>query len=296
MSARPHVARRQPGRPPYRASAAAQRAVRAAAEREPWLPAGFGAWVLGRVLALALLVGAGWLVYDCASSDRFQVRSVRIQGNVLLGRGEVERVAAVTGANMFWVDRAKVAERLRAMPLVQRVEIGATLPDTVDISIVERQPVAFWVIRPTGADEQADDSYLVDGEGVILKAVDAETQQARACAGQPCDPRLAPLPTVVHLDGRPLMPGDRVDAGALATSARLVTLLPTVGVQPLAFQWSPDAGLEVPTRDGWRARFDDSGNLDQQVTTLRSIRDELARTGAGAELIDVRFGDRPYFR
>jgi POTRA domain, FtsQ-type len=270
--------------------------VRAAAEREPWLPAGFGAWVLGRVLALALLVGAGWLVYDCASSDRFQVRSVRIQGNVLLGRSEVERVAAITGANLFWVDRAQVADRLRAMPLVQRVEIGATLPDTVDISIVERQPVAFWVIRPTGADEQADKSYLVDGEGVILKAVDAETQQARACAGQPCDPRLAPLPTVVQVDGRPLMPGDRVDAGALATSARLVTLLPTVGVQPLAFQWSPDAGLEVPTRDGWRARFDDSGNIDQQVTTLRSIRDELARTGTGAEVIDVRFGDRPYFR
>jgi hypothetical protein len=262
--------------------------VRAAAEPEAWLPPGFGVWVLGRVLGLMLLVGAGWVVYDCASSDRFQVRSVRIQGNVLLSRAEVESVAAVTGANVFWVDRAQVAERLRALPLVQRVEVGAMLPDTVEISIVERQPAAFWV--------SGDHSYLVDTEGVILKAVDAETQQARACAGQPCDPRLAPLPTVAQLDGQPLSPGDQVDASALATSARLVSLLPTVGVQPLAFEWSRDSGLEVPTRDGWRARFDGSGNLDQQIASLGSIRDELARSRSTAEVIDVRFGDRPYFR
>jgi hypothetical protein len=158
----------------------------------------------------------------------------------------------------------------------------------VEISIVERQPAAFWI--------SGEKSYLVDSEGVILKGVDPDTQQARACAGQPCDPRLAPLPTVAQLDGQPLAPGDRVDASALATSARLVSLLASVGVQPLAFEWSRDAGLEVPTRDGWRARFDDTGNIDQQVASLRSIRDELARTRSAAQLIDVRFGDRPYFR
>ena len=275
-------------RSPRHANAAVERAIRAATTREPWLPPGFLSWVFGRLLAVVLLVGAGWVVYDSASSDRFQVRSVRVHGNVLLSRAEVEDVAAVSGVNVFWVDRSQVGARVRALPLVQRVEITATLPDTVEVSIVEREPAAFWV--------SGDHSYLVDTEGVILKAVDPETQQARACAGQPCDPRLAPLPTVAQLDGQPLTPGDRVDASALATSARLVSLLPSVGVQPLGFEWSRDAGLEVPTRDGWRARFDGSGNLDQQISSLRSIRDELARTRGAAELIDVRFGDRPYFR
>jgi hypothetical protein len=227
-------------------------------------------------------------VYDSASSDRFQVRSVRVQGNVLLSRAEVEGAAAVTGVNVFWVDRGQVAARLRALPLIQRAEISASLPDTVEISIVERQPAAFWV--------SGDRSYLVDGEGVILKSVDVETQRARACAGQPCDPRLASLPTVAQLDGQPLNPGDRVDAGALAISGRLASLLPRVGIEPVAFEWSRDFGLEVPTRDGWRARFDGQKNVDQQVSSLRSIRDELSRTKGSAEVIDVRFGDRPYFR
>jgi POTRA domain-containing FtsQ-type protein len=275
-------------RKPQRLNPAAERAIRAAATREPWLPPGFLSWVFGRLLAALLLVGAAWTVYDSASSDRFKVRSVQVQGSVLLSRAEVERVAAVSGVNVFWMDRGEVARRLSALPLVQRAEISATLPGSVEITLVERQPVAFWV--------SGERSYLVDREGVILKAVDVETQSARACAGQPCDPRLAPLPTVAQLDGQPLTPGDRVDVGALATSARLAVLLPTVGVEPLAFEWSRDFGLEVPTRDGWRARFDEAGNVDKQVTSLRSIRDELVRTKSVAQLIDVRFGDRPYFR
>jgi hypothetical protein len=262
--------------------------VRAATQPEPTLPPGFLAWAVARLLAMAVLVGAGWVVYDSASSDRFRVHSVHVQGNVLLSRAEVESAAAVTGVNVFWVDRGQVAARLRTLPLVQRAEVNASLPDTVEISIVERQPTAFWV--------SGDRSYLVDREGVILKAVDAETQQARACAGQPCDPRLAPLPTVAQLDGQPLTPGDRVDPSALATSSRLANLLPAVGVEPLGFEWSRDFGLEVPTRDGWRARFDGSGNVEKQVASLRSIRDELTRTKSVAELIDVRFDDRPYFR
>jgi cell division septal protein FtsQ len=285
------VARTAQRRRVARPNLAAERAVRAAAQatpREPRLPPGFLTWALGRALAMLLLVGAGWVVYDSASSDRFQVRSVRVQGNVLLSRADVESVAAVSGANVFWVDRGQVVRRLLDLPLIQRAEVNVVLPDTVDISIVERQPAAFWV--------SGDVSYLVDSEGIILKAVDDETLQARACAGQPCDPRLAPLPSVAELDGQPLTAGARVDASALVTSARVATLLPSAGIEPLGFEWNQNSDLEVPTRDGWRARFDDQGNVDQQVATLRSVRDQLARTKAVAQLIDVRFGDRPYFR
>jgi cell division septal protein FtsQ len=244
--------------------------------------------MVGRILAMALLVGAAWLVYYCASSDHFRVRSVRIQGNVLLSHAEVTSTAAVSGVNIFWVDRAGIEARLGALPIVQHVEIGATLPDTIEIRLVERRPTAFWT--------SGDQSYLVDTEGVILKAVDAETAQAHACAGQPCDPRLAALPNVAQVEGQSLSPGDRVNAGALATSARLASLLPGIGVQPLSFDWSASSGLEVPTRDGWRARFDESGNIEQQIARLGAVRDELTRSKTGVELIDVRFGDRPYFR
>ncbi|MBV8720079.1 MAG: FtsQ-type POTRA domain-containing protein [Chloroflexi bacterium] len=267
---------------------AARRAVRAAAEREPRLPAGFGLWLAGRIVAAALLVGAGWLVYDFASSSRYQVQTVHVRGNVLLSQSEVETTAAVVGANVFWVNHAEVAARLRALPLVQRVEISAALPDTVDIQVVERQPAGFWT--------SGEQTFLVDSEGVILKPVDAETAQIRACAGQPCDPQLAALPSVVQAEAGPLIPGERVDASALSTSAQLSSLLPTIGVQPRGFQWSPDTGLEVSTVEGWDVRFDQAGDLRSQLATLNAVRAQLARSKASVGLIDVRFGDRPYFR
>lgn len=275
-------------RAPVLHNPAARRAIRAATPREPWLPPGFSLWVLGRLLATVLLVGAAWLVHDFASSSRFEVRNLHVRGNQLLSQEEVANLAGVVGANIFWVNRAEVAARLSGLPLVQHVEIDATLPDTVDIQIVERTPAGFWT---SGAQ-----TYLVDREGVILKAVDAETAQIRACAGQPCDPQVTALPSVAEVDTEPLKPGDHVDAGALSTSARLAFLLPTVGVQPAGFEWSRDTGLDVPTADGWRARFDQSGDLDRQIAELHSIRDELTRTRTPAGLIDVRFGDRPYFR
>ena len=277
--ARPRAAQRSP---------AVERAVRAAEIREPRLPPGFASWVLGRVVAMLLLVGVAALVYDCASSDRFEVRSVRIQGNVLLSSGEIESVAAVRGINIFWLNRAQVAARLNGLPLVQRVEVSATLPDTLDIKVIERQPVGFWT--------SGDQSFLVDSEGVILKAVDESTAQARVCAGQPCDPRLATLPSVSDTEREPLIAGSRVDANALTSTSRLESLLPGVGIQPVGFEWSRQAGLEVSTREGWRARFDQAADLDRQVSALRAVRDQLTRTRTTAELIDVRFGDRPYFR
>src|SRR4051794_22942700 len=144
----PSMATRRPARrrPVVREeeSPAARRAIRAATPHEPRLPPEFAVWLLGRVLAVALLVGAAWLVQDFASSSRFQVRNVRVQGNQLLSRDAVDATASIGGANIFWVNRADVAARLGQLPLVQHVEVSAALPDTVDIRIVERQPAGFW--------------------------------------------------------------------------------------------------------------------------------------------------------
>ncbi len=91
-------------------------------------------------------------------------------------------------------------------------------------------------------------------------------------------------------------PGSRVRPETLTASTRLSTLLPQAGVRPLQYEWSADSGLEVRTDQGWRVRFDDRGSLERQVTSLQAIRDQLAKSKGSAELIDVRFEDRPYFR
>jgi cell division septal protein FtsQ len=242
------------------------------------LPPGFLLWAATRVLAMLVVVGGGWLVYTASTSSTFQVKKVHVQGASLLNQADVEQMAAVIGANVFWVDHDAVEARLRTLPLVSRAEVTPVLPDTVNVRIVERQPAAFWV--------SGNRSYVVDGEGVVLRALG---EDEGVFADQP-------MPTVAELDGQPLTPGQVVDASALATSSRLAALLPSAGVKPQAVEWSQRFGLEVRTQDGWRARFDSAGNIEQQVDSLRTIRDYLAKNKTSAEVIDVRFGDRPYYR
>ncbi len=159
----------------------------------------------------------------------------------------------------------------------------------MDVNIVERQPAAFWT--------SGNQTYLVDREGVILTAIDADSPPPRACGGQPCDPQSSQLLTVDNPDGQSLNAGDRVDAGALAAAARLATRLPSVGIQPLGYDWSAATGLEVPTGDGWRVRFDaEAQQVDDEIATLSLVRQRLSQNGVSPQLIDVRFGNRPYFR
>jgi cell division septal protein FtsQ len=210
-----------------------------------------------------------------ASSDRFQVRSVRVTGATLLSPAEIEQAAAVTGANVFWIDRGQVEQRVRTLPVVVQVDVTPELPDRVSVHVVERQPSAYWI--------SGDQPYVVDSQGVILKPVSGE------------DP--ADLPSVVQPRGPALRPGDRVDPTVLSATARLRTLLPASGIQPLAFEWSTEDGLEVPTSEGWRARFDPrAGDIDHQIEALKAVHGYLGRNKLPAELIDVRFGDRPYYR
>jgi hypothetical protein len=171
------------------------------------------------------------------------------------------------------------------LPQIQGAEVTAVLPDTLDVTVTERTPVAVW--------RNGDGDYLVDREGVVLmKSVDTNE------AGTGCPPRVcaAPLTVVAQADSGSVAPGSRVDANALSASARLAALLPATGVEPLAFEWSRERGLEVPTRQGVRVRFDGAGDLEWQLTALRTVSQHLAQTRRSAEVIDVRFGDRPVFR
>jgi cell division septal protein FtsQ len=278
MAERPPMARRP--RANQRRGGAVKRPKGSSASEtvRPLLPPGFVMWVVARVVAMVVVIGGGWLIYTASTSPTFRVRGVHVQGAALLSQADVEQAAAVVGANVFWVDRAAAEARLRSLPLVLEAEVTPVLPDSVNVRIVERQPAAFWV--------SGEQTYVVDKQGVVLRTLGANEA---VMADQP-------MPTVAQLDGQPLEAGDVVDASALATSARLAGLLPSVGVKPAAVEWSQDVGLEVRTQEGWRARFDSAGNIEQQVDSLRSIRDYLAKSKTAAEVIDLRFGDRPYYR
>lgn len=231
------------------------------------------AWVVSKLIALLLLVGASGLLYHVAASDDFRIGSVVVTGTRLLSAGEVETAAAVSGINIFWLRQGAVAQRLQAVPAIESVQAGAYLPNRIEVRIGERTPVAAWL--------SGDVAWLVDGEGRVLRSV----------------PSLPALPMLRDVDASTLVPGGSVDRAALATMFQLRERLPrTAGLSPRDFEYSAGAGVTVVADSGMRVVFGRGDDLDWKVTALVAVRRELERQGQRAELIDVRFKDRPYVR
>ena len=230
------------------------------------------AWLLARLAALILLFACSSLLYHVATSDEFRVVTVRVSGNQLLTASELEAAAAVSGANIFWVRQEEVRRRLQTLPAVQSARVAAFLPNRVEMRIGERPPVAVWLAGGT--------PWLVSAEGRIL---------AVAPAG------LA-LPLLRSTDPTPLGPGSQVDVRALDAALRLQQLLVASGTAAREFEYSPDTGVSIVADFGPRVHFGDADDLEWKMVSLGAVRRELQRTGQRAELIDVRFKDRPYVR
>jgi cell division protein FtsQ len=166
-------------------------------------------------IAIAALFGVWQRAGDefTAATARagFEVNRVEITGNRQLSRMDIYKAVLPGRTNaMLSVDLAAIRGRLLALPWVADASVGRRLPDTLDIVIVERRPVALWQYRGRFA--------AIDGSGKLLTATGLE--------------RYAGLPVVVgpgaNARVRELLAlaaaapslGDRIDAAVLVGGRR----------------------------------------------------------------------------
>lgn len=93
----------------------------------------------------------------------FKVEHVTLQGRENESAARLTRVMDIKrGTPILLVDLDDVRERLEALPWVRVASIQRKFPDTVNIQIVERRPIALWK-RNKGL-------VLVDDEGTVINS------------------------------------------------------------------------------------------------------------------------------
>mgnify|MGYP006279404931 CR=1 FL=1 len=117
--------------------------------------------IIGAAVAtvVALIVNLVWF------SSVFDVRTVKILGTKLTTTAQVRAAAAIElGQPVARVDVAAAAERIRAIRVVESVDVRRGLPHTIVIDVHERVPIAATT---------ADDGtwWLVDKHGVMFRKV-----------------------------------------------------------------------------------------------------------------------------
>lgn len=113
------------------------------------------------VVAASVLVAWGMRRY-LHKSPRFAVANVLVEGAQRLTSARVSRAAGIaTGNNIFDVDEDTAAKKVLADPWVESAKVRKELPDTLHVTIVERDPRLLASIDGK--------LFLVDGKGSVFK-------------------------------------------------------------------------------------------------------------------------------
>lgn len=141
--------------------------------------------LIKNVLVLSLGVLA---LYYFSQSQFFALKNIDARGLIKLARAEVVRKSGLTaGMNYFRLDVKQAEERLRSIPLIERVEVRKRFPDAVVISVKEREPRAVLCV--------SGGFWVLDKHGYCLERMVGEGYS---------------LPVITGLEPDSLTPGDRV--------------------------------------------------------------------------------------
>jgi len=139
-------------------------------------------WLIAAI-ALGVLVVLGGLFWLLLGSDVFGVRTVTVQGNRIVAKDDVRRLAEVPADTpLARVDLNAVATRVSGLPAVANVTVARAWPNTIAIRITERAPM--FAIETTGG------YWIVDDSGVVFQSA-AQPPTGLMVASVPGgDPRL----------------------------------------------------------------------------------------------------------
>ncbi len=226
---------------------------------------------LALFLSPILVIAAFFALY---LSPAFRVHDVEVVGAEHVNAEQVAQLASLDGHSMFRLDLQEAEQRITFLPLIKSAHIERQWPQGARIVVTERAPWAYWQVGST--------NYVIDGEGIVLADLPP--------------PEGAPVIRDLSNPVR-LVPGDHVDADAVALTRALLDEVPqTLAIKVSTFEYSTDKGLTLVTDAGYRVVIGDSQNTDYKLAVWKAIEGELGRDKMAGHVLDLRFEERPSFQ
>ncbi len=224
-----------------------------------------GWWSSGRLVSqlLSLLCLAGTLWFFSPYSA---IHTLDIKGTRHLSPEAVAAASGLLGRSPLSVDVAAVARTMVSQLPLQKAAVRVYLDGTAEISVEELPPALVWTVDGK--------SYLLSADGRLL------------------GPGTRPgLPTVEASDLDPTVAG-LVPPRLTAEIVHISSSFPEVtGATIAVISYSEAMGISVQTEAGWQVRFG-TGDIDRKLAILRAMLGQHRDW----TLLDLRFGDRPFFR
>jgi cell division protein FtsQ len=276
---------------------------RSTVQAQPIKQRSFGGYVRnGKIPAVMLLLGAGWLLYATLTSPRYVVQQVRLEGGNALMEADVAALSAVQGQSIWNVEPSEVEARVAQSPYVEQASAQVVLPATVLVRVRERQPAMRWQHNDTVYDVARDGRILAAAPNASLASPSASvagTDVVTATAPISPTSSVAPVPrvisgnSVVVIDTTPdrvLEPGSYVDPDALEVARRVALRAAELPAPLEQIRWEQNIGVVLQV-GGRTVVVGNSERLDEKLAILvKVLREQTPFT-----LLDLR-PSAPYLR
>lgn len=239
------------------------------------------AWQVGRVVVVvAALAAVGVFASTRAVGARIlAVDDLTVSGHRRLTMSDVEAlIGHVRGESLLLVDLDRFRAALLSSPWVADVSLRRVLPSTVDVLIVEREPIAIARI-----DQML---YLVDDAGVIM---DEYGPQYRDFDLSIVDGMAAPRTD----DGPPIDPGR---AQLVARFFRELEARPELKRVVSQVNVAVEGNVIVMLADDTTALHLGDGQFVERLQTYLDLTPTLAERGRMVDYVDLRFGSRVFLK
>lgn len=242
----------------------------------------------------AVAVAAGLVAL--LSGPWLRITEVTWAGDAFTRSRDLERILEPQrGTNLLALDTTRLHERLTALPAVAGATVRASLPGSVEVTLVERDVAFVW--------QTASGDLLGAADGTIFAEVDRGAAAGDVLADAP---RIGDERSMARL----MAVGDEVPAIVLDTALRLADLDPAaLGSEAgaLTVRIDDEYGFGVRSDDpGWELAFGAFGidpresadeaaaRLERQITAVRTLF--ASRPEAEIAWVDARNPGKVYFR
>jgi cell division protein FtsQ len=184
------------------------------------------------------------------------------------------QASGLKGRSMLTTRLAEVEEKLASQPMIKSVEAERVWPDTVRVTVEEREPWGYW--------HTPDGDFVVDTEGVVLEGVSPPSEGL-----------------VIYQENatQTFQPGDRVDADAVRLAKQLMEYSASaLDLAVVRLEYNDREGLSLVTNANYRVVLGDSHSLDYKLAVWEALEHKLGRDQIRGHVLDLRFGDRPSLR
>ena len=237
-----------------------------------------------RLISFVIVSLLGSALYFAFNLPQLRVTEAQVTGSQILSPAEINSVLNVTGRPIFLLIPADLETRLRLnFPELVAVQVEVALPNTVSVTIKERQPVIRW--------EQAGSYTWISADGVAVRPRGEMSGLISVVAVSA--PPLAGSEAFVFTQEDPLSPTPFISTEMVESLKGLAGHVPP-GMQILydasfGFGWNDPRGWQVYL--GISAR-----DVELKMRVYESLVSSLTQRGIRPALINVTYPTAPYYR